>query len=103
VKNLSTRVTTITTSAGVHIASDPNSGLPIRGTPPAAYWMPTLTSARPIIRTINPVTSGGRANRSLPMKVPIRIWNNPPITTPVIKPASPAVLMPATAGIITGR
>ena len=35
------------------------------GTPPAAYWMPTLTSARPIISTTSPVTSGGRAKRML--------------------------------------
>ena len=60
-KNLITRVTTITTSAGIHMARLPNSGLPISGTPPAAYCTPTLTSAKPIISTISPVTSGGRA------------------------------------------
>ena len=72
VKNLIASVTTITTKAGVHMAPLPKSGVPILGTPPAAYWMPTLINARPIIRTIRPVTSGGKANRIRPINVPMQ-------------------------------
>ena len=102
VKNFSTSVTTITTRATDQLTRLPNSGLPLSGMPPAAYSMPTLTSARPIISTIRPVTSGGSAWRMRPMKKPRKKWKMPPMTMPVIKPAMPATPAPATAGIMIG-
>ena len=65
--------------------------------------MPTWTSARPIIVTMSPVTSGGSANRILPMNVPMKVWNKPPMMTPPNSAASASTPLPATSGIMIGR
>ncbi len=36
------------------------------------------------------------------MKKPMKKWNTPPMTTPVMSPAMPATPAPATAGIMIG-
>ena len=82
VKNFRPRVTKMTTRARPQWFSPPNSGLPISGTPPAAYLMPTGISARPMVRTTMPVTSGGRRLRIRPITVPRRKWKSPPMTMP---------------------
>ena len=64
VKNFSNSVTTITTSASDQLSRLPYSGVPIAGTPPAAYWTPILSSVSPIIMTTIPVTIGGNTTRS---------------------------------------
>ena len=81
---------------------EPYSGVPMAGTPPAAYWMPTFTSARPIMVTTRPVTSGGRAKRRRPMKRPRKVWNKPPATMPPISTAMASTPLPATSGIMIG-
>ena len=64
--------------------------------------MPTLTSARPIIVTTKPVTSGGRAKRILPMNRPSTAWNKPPTTIPPMTTAMASTPLPATSGIMIG-
>ena len=93
----------ITTKAADQFNRLPYSGVPMAGTPPAAYWMPTLTNAKPIIVTTRPVTSGGNANRILPMNNPSTAWNNPPTITPPNRAASPSTPLPATSGIMIGK
>ena len=100
---MSASVTTITTSAADQFSAEPYSSVPMAGTPPAAYWMPTRTSASPISVTTRPVTSGGSAKRMRPMKVPMQAWNSPPISTPPNRAASASTPLPATSGIMIGR
>jgi hypothetical protein len=61
----------------------------LAGTPPAAYSMPTFTSASPIIVTTSPVTSGGNAKRIRPMTSPSDGVKQPAdqITPPKARPA----------------
>ena len=92
----------ITVPAISQLRPEPYSAVPMAGTPPAAYWMPTLTSARPIIVTTRPVTSGGSAKRSFPMKRPSVAWNSPPTTMPPINTATASTPLPATSGIMIG-
>ena len=96
-------MTRITTAAADQLSAEPYSGVPIAGTPPAAYWMPTRTSASPIMVTTSPVTSGGRAKRMRPTNVPISAWNSPPRITPPNSAASASTPRPATSGIMIGR
>ena len=97
-------MTSTTTNATDQLSRLPYSSAPdtFAGTPPAAYWMPTLTSARPIIVTTRPVTSGGRAKRIFLTKVPMKAWNSPPMTTPPNTADSASIPLPATSGIRIG-
>ena len=101
-KNFKPSVTNTTTNATDQFSSEPYSGLLMAGTPPAAYWMPTLTNAKPIIVTTRPVTSGGRAKRILPITVPSSAWKRPPTNTPPNRIGSASTPLPATSGIMIG-
>ena len=49
------------------------------------------------------MTKGGSAKRILPITVPSKAWNRPPIITPPNTMASASTPLPATSGIMIGR